>query len=135
MMHTEHKQQRGVSLSGLIFWSVLLGALAMLGMRLFPLYNEKMKVDLALEKVAKDAASGGQSKYELIKSIMKQFEVSDVNRWSTADFTKLLHVEKKRNSDARVMSLDYEIRNPICCNLDIVLNYHNAHELSAGPVE
>lgn len=134
-MRTMKIRQRGITLSGLIFLSVLLGAAAMLAMRLFPLYNEKMKVDLAMEKVVKDSAVGTQSKYDLVKAIMKQFEVSDVDRWSTVEFTRLLKVEPKKGTDARLMSLDYEIRNAVCCQLDIILNYHFEHELPHGPLE
>jgi len=124
--------QRGVTLTGLIFWCVLLGALALLGMRLFPLYNEKMKVDQAMDRVANDASVSSQDKTQLVNAIMKQFEVSDVDRWTTIEFTRLFKVEKKPNSENRVMLLDYEIRNPLCCNLDIVLNYHNAHTIPYG---
>jgi predicted butyrate kinase (DUF1464 family) len=128
-------RQRGVSLGGLIFMSALIAAVAMLAMRLFPLYNEKMKVDLAMEKVSQDAQIGNQSKGEIVKAIMKQFEVSDVDRWTTPEFTRLLTVEKDRGSDKRTMSLDYEIRNAVCCSLDLILNYHFARELPFGPSE
>lgn len=122
-------KQRGVTLSGLIFMSALFGALALIVMRLFPLYNEKMKVDQAFDRVANDASVSGQNKSQLVNAIMKQFEVSDVDRWSTVEFTRLFKVETKANSENRVMSLDYEIRNVLCCNLDIVLNYHNSRPL------
>jgi Domain of unknown function (DUF4845) len=134
-MRNSGSRQAGVSLSGLLFWAALLGALALMGMRLFPLYNEKMKVDLALETVMKDPEAGRQTKADLVKAVMKQFEVSDIDRWSTIEFTKLLQIEKVKNSPKRVMRLDYEIRNPVCCDLDIVLNYHREHELAAGAVE
>ncbi|MGH8597986.1 MAG: DUF4845 domain-containing protein, partial [Gammaproteobacteria bacterium] len=135
IMRNLHSRQRGVTLSGLIFVSILIGAAAMAVMRLFPLYNEKMKVDLAMDKVAQDTAAGNQSKHDLVKAIMKQFEVSDVDRWSTVEFTRLLKLEKVKSSENRLMSLDYEIRNAVCCNLDIVLNYHFARELPRGPIE
>ena len=125
-------KQLGVTLTGLLFMSVLFGALALMVMRLFPLYSEKMKVDQALDRVASDSSVSNQDKPQLINAIMKQFEVSDVDRWSTVEFTRLLKVEKKANSENRVMSLDYEIRNAVCCNLDIILNYHNSHVLPRG---
>ncbi len=134
-MRNSGSKQAGVSLSGLLFWCVLLGALALMGMRLFPLYNEKMKVDLALETVMKNPEAGRQTKADLVKAVMKQFEVSDIDRWSTIEFTRLLQVEKIKNSPKRVMRLDYEIRNAVCCDLDIVLNYHREDELEAGAVE
>lgn len=128
-----HKQ-RGITLSGLIFGCVLLGIVALVAMKLFPLYNEKTKVDFALTRVAEDEAAGGQSKADLVKAVMKQFEVSDVDRWTTPEFTRLLKVEKQKGSEDRVMSLNYEIRGPLCCDLDIVLNYHNSLELPRSAV-
>lgn len=134
-MRNSGTKQTGVALSGLFFWCVLIGAAALAAMRLFPLYNEKMKVDLALETVVNDASADTQTKGDLVRAIMKQFEVSDVDRWSTMEFTKLLQVEKIKGSPNRLMRLAYEIRNPLCCDLDLVLNYHREHELSPGVAE
>jgi len=126
--------QRGVSLSGLIFWCALLGGAALVGMKLFPLYNEKMKVDFALEKVAGDPEAGNWTKPDLAKAVMKQFEVSDVDRWTLAEFTRLLDVERTTNG-GRTLSLSYEIRGPLFGQLDIVLNYDRALELPRGTTE
>lgn len=126
--------QRGVSLSGLIFWCALLGGAALVGMKLFPLYNEKMKVDFALEKVAGDPEAGNWTKPDLAKAVMKQFEVSDVDRWTLAEFTRLLDVERTTNG-GRTLSLTYEIRGPLFGQLDIVLNYDRALELPRGTTE
>ncbi len=134
-MANRHYRQRGVSLSGLIFWCVLLGVVALIGMKLFPLYNEKMKVDIAIEKTLSEPGVGGWTKADLVKSIMKQFEVSDVDRWSTAEFSKLLLVEAARDGKGRMMSLYYEIRGPLCCDLDVVLNYEREAELPKGAAE
>jgi len=120
--------QLGVSLTGLIFWCALLGGAALVAMKLFPLYNEKMKVDFAMEKVAGDPEAGNWTKPDLAKAIMKQFEVSDVDRWTMAEFSKLLEVERASDTK-RVMSLSYEIRGPLFGDLDIVLNYDRALEL------
>ena len=79
-------------MSGLLFWCVLLGGAALIGMKLFPLYNEKMKVDFAFEEVLRETNVGNWTKADLVKAMMKQFEVSDVDRWSTPEFTKLLQV-------------------------------------------
>lgn len=134
-MRNQRYREQGLTLTGLLFMAVLIGAAAMLAMRLFPIYNEKMKVDMALEKIASDPAAGDQTKQSLINAVMREFEVSDVDRWTTAEFSRLLQVEKQRESAGRVMSLDYEIRNSVCCDLDIVLNYHWARELPVGQVE
>ena len=134
-MTSRRHLQLGVSLSGLIFWCVLLGIVALIGMKLFPLYNEKMKVDFAFEEVAREPGLGSWTKQDIVKAIMKQFEVSDVDRWSTIEFTKLLHLAPGAAGKGRVLSLYYEIRGPLCCDLDIVLNYGKEMELPKGTLE
>lgn len=127
--------QGGVSLSGLLFWCVLIGIVALIGMKLFPLYNEKMKVDFAFEEVMREANVGNWTKADLVKAMMRQFEVSDVDRWTTPEFSKLLQVAPKPGGGGRTMSLYYEIRGPLCCDLDVVLNYGKEIDLPKGGAE
>ena len=126
------RTQRGITLSGLIYSCIIIGFIALVAMKLFPLYNEKMKVDFALEKVATTPGSGNQSKMELVKHIMRQFEVSDVDRWGTQEFAKMLQVKKEKGNKNKTMSLDYEIRGPLFGELDVVLKYSNAMELDSS---
>jgi Tfp pilus assembly major pilin PilA len=124
--------QRGITLSGLIYSCIIIGFIAVVAMKLFPLYNEKMKVDFAMEKVAGTPGSGERSKSDLVKSVMRQFEVSDVDRWKTTEFAKLLQVRKVKGKKNKVMSLDYEIRGPLFGELDVVLKYSNALDLGVS---
>jgi len=100
-------------------------------MKLFPLYNEKMKVDFALEKVAGTAGSARLSKSEVVKAVLKQFEVSDVDRFGRKNLTKILKIEKKKGSTAKILSMAYEIRSPFFADLDLILKYNKAIEMSA----
>ena len=126
------QDQRGITLSGLIYSCIIIGFIALVAMKLFPLYNEKMKVDFALEKVANTSGSGNQSKMELVKAIMRQFEVSDVDRWGTQEFAKLLKVTKEKGKKNKTMTLDYEVRGPLFGELDVVLKYSNSLDLDSS---
>jgi hypothetical protein len=127
-----HHSSGAITVSGLIYTCIILGAVAVVAMKLFPLYNEKLKVDLALEKVAGQTESVRMSKHELAKLIMRQFEVSEVRRWREAEFEKLLQVKKTKSGNGKTMSLDYEIRGPLFAELDVVLKYTNSLELGAA---
>ncbi|MFT4562499.1 MAG: hypothetical protein ACI9BW_002245 [Gammaproteobacteria bacterium] len=118
-----------ITVSGLIYTCVIFGMVAVTGMKLFPLYNERIKVDLALEKVAGQAESARMSKRQISKLIMRQFEVSEVRRWGEVEFEKLLKVKKMKSGKGKVMSLDYEIRGPLFAELDVVLNYSKSLKL------
>ena len=133
-MCTLQFKQRGVSLSGLLFWSVLFGFAALVAMKLFPLFSENMQVDNALKTAAAQATST-TGKAELVKGILRQFEVGDVDRWDDAEFFRLLKVTKTPNSNNRVMSLEYELRGPFFGELDIVLKYKRFEPLPASELE
>ena len=122
----------GISLSGLIYTSIIFGIVAVTGMKLFPLYNEETKVDFSLEKIASQKESAKMTKREIVRLVMRQFEVSEVRRWSTAEFAKVLKVEKLKAGKGKLMKLNYEIRGPFFGELDVVLKYDKTLKLGAA---
>ena len=131
-MHSKGRQL-GVTLSGLIMALIVLSTLALFGMRLWPLYNEKMKVDQAMEHLAADPAAARMGKTEIVREIMRQFEVSDVDRFDTPGLAKVTTVGKKKGTSIKVVMVEYEIRSPLFSNLDVLMNYRNVKEF--GPVQ
>lgn len=127
------KGQRGVTLSGLIMACIVLGVGALLVMRLWPIYNEKMKVDQAMDKLASNPDAGRMTKPEIVQAIMRQFDVSDVDRFDTHALSKVVTVGKKKGSNNKVVMMAYEIRAPLFSNLDVVMNYRNVKEF--GPAK
>jgi Domain of unknown function (DUF4845) len=51
------RQQRGISLLGLLFWGILIALVALVGMRVFPTVNEYLTVQRAVTKIANEGAS------------------------------------------------------------------------------
>jgi hypothetical protein len=55
-MHTitrpSHGSVRGISLLGLIFWAIVVGFIALLGLRVFPSLNEYWTLKRAVQKIA-----------------------------------------------------------------------------------
>ena len=121
--------QRGITLTGLIMACALLVFFALTAMKLFPLYNEKTKVDFALEKVAGQREASRMSKTEIVKLIGRQFEVSDVDRWKLSEFSKILKIIKLKSGKGKLMHLAYEIRGPLFGELDVVLMYDKTLKL------
>ena len=119
----------GVSLSGLIYSCIIIGIVALVGIKLVPLYIEKFKVDLALEKVAGQRESARMTKVDLVKLIMRQFEVSEVRRWRMNEFLKILKIKKLKQGKGKMLILEYEIRGPFFDELDVVLKYKRSLKL------
>ena len=129
-MNRTHNQ-RGITLSGFIMTCIVLGVVAVFGMKLFPLYNEKMKVDQAMDKLAQAKDGERLTKAQMVKAMKRQFEVTDVDRFDTPTLTKTLKVGRKKGTNKKVVSLTYEIRGPLFSNLDVVMNYDKAIEFGA----
>ena len=127
------KRQRGITLSGLITGCIVLGFGALVFMKLWPLYNEKMKVDQAMERLGTNPDAARMTKMEVVLALMRQFDVSDVDRFDTSGLNKVVTVGKKKNSNNKVVVLEYEIRAPLFSNLDVIMNYRNVKEF--GPVK
>ena len=118
-----------ITISGLIYISIIFGIVAVTAMKLFPLYNEKTKVDFSLERIAGQSESAKMTKTEIVRLIMRQFEVSEVRRWSTREFAKVLKIEKLKSGKGKQMKLNYEIRGPFFGELDVVLKYDRTLKL------
>ena len=130
-MITSLSKQRGITLTGLIAASVVFGAVAVTGMKLWPVYNEKFKVDMAMDKLAAAPEGARLTKVAAARVLERQFDVQDVD---TIDFNKLMKIldlKQKKSSPNKLATLAYEIRGPFFSNLDIVMKYEKTVELGA----
>ncbi len=50
------RRQRGVTLFGLLFWAVIVGFIALLGMRVLPTLNEFFTIKRTINKIATEGA-------------------------------------------------------------------------------
>jgi hypothetical protein len=65
-------RQQGVTLFGLLFWAVIVGFLALIGMRVLPAVNEYFTIK---RTVAKIASSGGKTVPEIRSDFEKQKDI------------------------------------------------------------
>ena len=92
-----------------------------------------MKVDQAMEHLGANPDVARMSKPEIVQAIMRQFDVSDVDRFDTPGLTKVLTVGKKKGTNDKVVMMEYEIRAPLFGDLDVIMNYRNVKEF--GPAK
>lgn len=119
-----YNKQEGLTFIGFLFACALVAFFAYLAMRLWPLYNEKLKVDQALESVAKRDDIQTLNTAALGKYILRHFEIEDVDQFSTLQNMKgIFTVTRVKGKNQRLMGMKYEIRRPLIANLDIVMKY------------
>ena len=109
------KYQRGVALSGLIFWGVVITLVAVLGMKVVPTTIEYYKIlkdiKATVNKVGPDAT---------VADVRKTFD--NFANIDQLDFKpEQLDVSKEKGKI--VVSFDYDKRIPLFGNVSLVINY------------
>jgi len=66
------RRQRGITLFGLLFWAIVVGFVALVGMRVLPTVNEFTTIQRAVSKIAKE---GGTTVPEIRAAFDRQKEI------------------------------------------------------------
>jgi hypothetical protein len=109
------KYQRGVALSGLIFWGIVFALVAILGMKVVPTTVEYYKI-------LKDAKA-------TVNKVGPEATVAEVRRTfdnfaniDSLDF-KAEQLDVSKDGGKIVASFDYDKKIPLFANVSLVINY------------
>jgi hypothetical protein len=92
-------RQRGVTLFGLLFWAVVVGLLALIGMRVLPALNEYFTIKRAVHKIATEGST--------VPEIRAAFEKQKDIEYSIVSITSKDLVITKENEKV-VVSFAYD---------------------------
>lgn len=70
--HRTLRSERGITLFGLLFWAIVIGFVALLGLRVLPTVNEYFTIKRAVEQIA---ASGATTVPEIRAAFDKQQQI------------------------------------------------------------
>ncbi|WP_153108677.1 DUF4845 domain-containing protein [Propionivibrio limicola] len=115
------RKQRGLSLSGLLFWGVIISLVAILGMKVTPEYITYFKILKATKAVANDA--GGKTVPEIRTAFGKYMEVEHVSEITPAD----LQISKQGN--AVMIDFSYDKQIHLFHNVSLLIEFEGS---SAG---
>ncbi|MBS1130633.1 MAG: putative transrane protein [Proteobacteria bacterium] len=109
------KNQRGVALSGLLFWSVVLVLVAVLGMKVLPTYIEYTKI----LKDAKGAVSkaGPDSTVTDVRRSFDKFAEIDMLDFPSSQ------LDVSKDGGRIVIEFAYEKRIPLFWNVSLLIDY------------
>ena len=96
-------RQRGVTLFGLMFWAIIVGFMALIGMRVLPTLNEYFTIQRAVKKIAAD---GPNTVPEVRSAFEKQ---KDIEYSITSISGKDLVVTKENDKVVIQFAYDKEI--------------------------
>lgn len=121
-MKTRHSQ-RGLSSMGWLIVILLAGFFLTLAFKMVPAYVDNIYVTDALKSL-RELGSGqqgyaGVTDGEVRRHLSGYFNINNVR----SDAVKSLKIERK--SDRILVSMDYEVREPLFYNVDVVMRFAN----------
>ena len=131
MMKNMRNKQHGI---GFLGWASILGVLAffvLIGVRIFPLYSEKLTVLTAMESVATRPDIKSMTSKQIRTSLRKNIEISsNSERFSKEKLLKkLIKIETDKKTKKKYIRIIFEARNKFVKDLEFVLLFDHKKEL------
>jgi len=125
---------------GFLGWTTILGVLAffvLIGLRLFPLYGEKLTVLAAMDSVANRPDIKTMTSKQIRTSLRKNIEISsNSERFSNEKLLKnLVKIETDKKTKKKYIRVIYEGRNKFVKDLEFALLFDHKVELGASASE
>ncbi|MBC6962184.1 MAG: DUF4845 domain-containing protein [Nitrosomonas sp.] len=117
-----NRRQQGVSLPGLLTWSVIIVLVAILGMRLVPAYIEFAAVKRALVAIASDSELHNAGVHEIRQAFNKRAAVDAIKSVNGNDI-----VIRKQDGQL-VLDINYTVTKPLFANLSLLIDFDAASD-------
>lgn len=118
------KNESGMTFISFIFLMVILGFLALFGLKLIPIFLESWKIDTGLKAVIEEPGVSTTSRREIRESLLKRWDIDGVTRINHHTFEQYVDIAKDRGQVA--INVEYEAETPLVGNLTLVANFNKS---------
>ncbi len=119
------QHQRGMTIWGWLYVLGSIGVIALVTMKLFPIYMENMSVKKAVNQVASTDGASSFNREKAWASLTKQFYVDGVSSVTKEDVSVEVDTDGSRE-----LVVTYEVRKNMIYNVDFVVFFEERVPLS-----
>ena len=117
-MASRPRRQRGMAMIQWLVLILIVGGTATMAIRTVPHYIDYYTMVSVVEALPKNQVHV-MSKQKIRESLKKRFKINNIREF---DLTKIVAIERKRGVTA--VTLEYEIREHLFYNVDVVLSFN-----------
>lgn len=114
------KRQRGLSFLSLMAIVGILGFSAVIGLKLFPIYMDSLKIDGIMKAVISQPGINEQSRKEIFDAMMKRLDIDAVDAVNYRNSDAMTITKRKNNV---TISIFYRVETPLIGNLSLVAEF------------
>lgn len=124
-MHLRHRQ-RGLGLWGWLFVLGVIGFVALVTMKLVPIYLAEMSIQRVVRATANDPGNSSAPLPELRKAMKTRWDVEGITTLGVQD------VQLVKYGAGRALAYDYEARADLFYNISLVVHFENKFPMKGG---
>jgi len=117
MQNSLMQRQKGVTLSGLLAWSVVLVLGAILGMKLIPAFAEYAAIKKNLVAIVSDSGLRDGPASEMKKSFDKRATIDDIKVVRGND------INVSKDGGQTVLNVSYAVKTPLVANVSLCIDF------------
>jgi hypothetical protein len=110
--------QRGIAISGLIFWGIVIALVAVLGMKVGPEYMDYYKILKSVKSIS--AESSGKTVPEIRAAFDRYADVNYINTIKGAD------LDISKDANGIVIAFAFERRIPLFYNVSLLIDFEGS---------
>ena len=111
------RAQKGVTLSGFLFWSIVVVVGLLLGFKLFPAYYEHYSIQRTLDVITSDESLRTLTKRDVESSFVRRAVIENITGLKTEDLVI------SRDGGGWVIDAQYAVRVPLFGNLSACMDF------------
>ena len=124
MMSTRKNTQTGMTVLGVMILISFVGAMALLALKIIPIYLDYSSIDGTLNALKDDPTIATMSRSEITKSIQKRFDIGFI------ESLKAEQIKMTERGGELTLDLDYEDRRNIVANLDVIVHFKKTYTVA-----
>lgn len=117
-------RQRGLTVIGMLLLIVVLGFMALIAMKVIPMYIQYFTIKSTIESIRKEPQLAQMGLAEIQTALQKRFDIGYVDKITAKD------IKLRNDRNGRVLDLVYEDDQPLFYGLHVVLKVNEAIPLT-----
>lgn len=126
-MQASSRRQRGMGWFGLMLVFAAIGFLAIVVIKVGPLYLNHMTVVRVVSNVADDPEMGNANAQQIRSALQRRWDIDYIEQIEARD------IKVKRSALGRMLAYDYEARVKLFYNIYVVVHFKDEHLMRNVP--
>ncbi len=120
--HSMQQKQTGISLSGLLVWTVILILVTISGLKIAPAYIEFSTIKKNLSAIVKDTNVQSADLNQIRTSFSKRAQIDNIKAINSQD------IKINKENGRIVLSASYTVRIPLVSNISLTIDFDAVSE-------